>query len=152
MKLLLAFILTLSFAFTSSSIFASDNNPDAILGFWKTGEGNAVVQIYKQEDRYFGKIVWLKEPNDPATGKPKVDVKNEDPKLKGRPVMGMINLRDFKFAKANLWEDGKIYDPKSGEDYSSKITFIDANTIEVRGYVGISMFGRTDTWKRQQVK
>jgi len=128
------------------------NNPDAILGFWKTGEGSAVVQIYKQDDQYFGKIVWLKDPNDPKTNKPKVDFKNEDPKLKGRPVMGMINLREFKFVKENHWEDGKIYDPKSGEDYSCKITSKDVNTIEVRGYVGIAMFGRTDTWKRQNVK
>lgn len=128
------------------------DNPDAILGFWKTGEGNAIVQIYKQGEQYQGKIVWLKEPNDPNTGKPKLDQKNEDPKLKGRPIMGMINLRDFKYAKDKLWEEGKIYDPKSGEDYSCKITLVDNNTLEVRGYVGISLFGRTDTWKRQQVK
>ena len=152
MKQLLGLILSISMTFIASTVIAQDSTPDAILGFWKTGEGNAVVQIYKQEDRFFGKIVWLKDPNDPATGKPKVDQKNEDPKLKGRPILGMINLRDFKFAKAKHWEDGKIYDPKSGEDYSSKITLIDQNTIEVRGYVGISMFGRTDTWKRQQVK
>ncbi len=150
MKQLIGLFLT--FMVTATSIFAADNNPDAIVGFWKTGEGKAIIQIFKQDDLYFGKIVWLQEPNDPATGKPKVDNKNEDPKLKGRTILGMINLRDFKFVKTNLWGDGKIYDPKSGEDYSSKITFIDANTIEVRGYVGISMFGRTDTWKRQQVK
>ncbi|MFY8004154.1 MAG: DUF2147 domain-containing protein, partial [Chitinophagaceae bacterium] len=62
------------------------------------------------------------------------------------------NLRDFEFIKQGVWENGKIYDPKSGEDYSCVIKAIDDNTIEVRGYVGISMFGRTDTWKRQNVK
>ncbi len=132
--------------------FAKANNADALVGFWKTGEGNAVVQIYKQGDAYFGKIVWLKEPIDPTTGKPKIDSKNEDPSLKGRPLLSMVNLRDFKFIKTNHWEDGKIYDPKSGEDYSCKLTMVDNNTLEVRGYVGISLFGRTDTWKRQQVK
>ena len=150
MKQLLGLFLT--FALSTTSVFAADNNPDAILGFWKTGEGNAVVQIYKKEDKYFGKIVWLKDPNDPATGKAKVDLKNVDPNLKSRPIMWMINLRDFKFAKNNLWEDGKIYDPKTGKDYSCKITAKDANTLEVRGYVGISLFGRTDTWKREPIK
>lgn len=140
-------------AFLLMSIgFVKANNADALVGFWKTGEGNAVVQIYKQGDTYFGKIVWLKEPIDPTTGKPKIDGKNEDPSLKGRPLLSMINLRDFKFIKTNHWEDGKIYDPKSGEDYSCKLTMTDNNTLEVRGYVGISLFGRTDTWKRQQVK
>lgn len=132
--------------------FVKANEADALIGFWKTGEGNAVVQIYKQGDAYFGKIVWLKEPIDPATGKPKIDGKNEDQSLKGRPLLSMINLRNFKFIKTNHWEDGKIYDPKTGEDYSCKLTMIDKNTLEVRGYVGISLFGRTDTWKRQQVK
>ncbi len=125
------------------------NNPDAILGFWKTGEGNAVVQIYKQGDKYFGKIATIKEPNDPTTGKPKLDIKNNNKQLQTRPLLGLVNLRDFKFIKQNSWKEGNIYDPKTGNDYSCKITMIDNNTIEVRGYMGISLIGRTDTWKRQ---
>jgi uncharacterized protein (DUF2147 family) len=142
-------VLVATLFFTATTVLA---NPDAIVGFWRTGDGGAVVQIYKTGDKYFGKIVWLKEPNDPETGKPKVDKKNADEKLKSRPIMGLENLRDFKFVKEGLWEEGKIYDPKGGEDYSCTIKVIDANTIEVRGFVGISLFGRTDTWKRQNVK
>ena len=125
------------------------NNPDAIIGLWKTGEGSALIQIYKQGDKYFGKIAMLKEPNDPKTGKPKLDMKNSDKQLQIRPLLGLINLRDFKFIKQNSWKEGNIYDPKTGNDYSCKITMIDNNTIEVRGYMGISIIGRTDTWKRQ---
>jgi uncharacterized protein (DUF2147 family) len=144
--------LSVLIAILFSTITVALANPDAIVGFWRTGEGNAVVQIYKSGDKYFGKIVWLKEPNDPETGKPKLDKKNSDDKLKARPLLGLENLRDFKFIKEGLWEDGKIYDPKGGEDYSCTIKLVDANTIEVRGYVGISLFGKTDTWKRQNVK
>ena len=125
------------------------NNPDAIIGYWKTGEGNGIIQIYKQGDKYYGKIVVLKEPNDPKTGKLKLDVKNDNKQLQTRPILGLVNLRDFKFIKQNLWKEGNIYDPKTGNDYSCKITMIDNNTIEVRGYMGISLLGRTDTWKRQ---
>ena len=142
-------------AFTSIGIlssFSEANNSEAIVGYWRTGDSKAIVEIYKQADKYSGKIVWLAEPNDPETNKPKVDKKNEDDKLKTRPILGIVNLRDFKFIKNNLWEDGKIYDPKSGEDYSCTIKMTDDNTIEVRGYVGISLFGRTDTWKRQRMK
>lgn len=129
-----------------------NDNPDALVGFWRTGDGKGVVQIYKQGNMYFGKIIWLAEPNDPATGKPKTDVKNEDEKLRSRPIIGLVNLRDFVYKKKNHWDDGNIYDPKSGNDYSCKIEMIDDNTLEVRGYVGVSLFGRTDTWKRQKVK
>lgn len=142
-------ITLLALVFCSIFAFA---NPDAILGYWKTGDGKAIVQIYKTGDKYFGKIIWLQEPIDPETGKAKVDKKNSDDKLKTRPIIGLENLRDFKFVKKGLWEEGKIYDPKGGEDYSCTIKMIDDNTIEVRGYVGISLFGRTDTWKRQNLK
>lgn len=149
-KILLAILAITTIGFFSS--FAQTNSADAIVGFWKTGDGKAIVEIFKQAEKYSGKIVWLAEPNDPETNKPKVDKKNEDEKLRTRPILGMVNLRDFKFIKTKLWEDGKIYDPKSGEDYSCTIKLVNENTIEVRGYVGISLFGRTDTWKRQKMK
>lgn len=149
-KILLAILAVTTIGIFAS--FAQTNNTDAIIGFWKTGDGKAIVEIFKQADKYSGKIIWLAEPNDPETNKPKVDKKNEDEKLRTRPILGMVNLRDFKFIKNKLWEEGKIYDPKSGEDYSCTIKLINENTIEVRGYVGISLFGRTDTWKRQKMK
>jgi uncharacterized protein (DUF2147 family) len=52
----------------------------------------------------------------------------------------------------NVWDDGKIYDPKNGSTYDCTITMINNNTIEVRGYIGISIIGRTDTWTRQVSK
>ncbi|HBB58478.1 MAG TPA: DUF2147 domain-containing protein, partial [Chitinophagaceae bacterium] len=52
----------------TSSFRVQPGTPDAIVGVWKTGEGNAMVRIYKNGEKYQGKIVWLKEPNDPETG------------------------------------------------------------------------------------
>ncbi len=135
--------------FLSVSKVSLANNPDAIVGYWKTGEGKGIIHIYKEGDKYFGKISNMKEPNDPITGKPKLDVKNDNKQLQTRPILGLVNLRNFKFVKQNLWKEGNIYDPNTGNDYSCKITMIDNNTIEVRGYVGISILGRTDTWRRQ---
>jgi uncharacterized protein (DUF2147 family) len=149
-KTILSILSALALIVISSSFRYADN-PDAIVGFWKTGDGKGVVQIFKQGNQFFGKIIWLQEPND-ANGKPKVDDKNDDPKLKGRPLIGLVNLRDFTFIKENLWKEGKVYDPKNGHDYSCKITMKDNNTIEVRGYIGISLIGRTDVWKRTAVK
>jgi uncharacterized protein (DUF2147 family) len=149
MKKLYTLLLSTLYLLPVYSTPLTNNNPDAILGNWKTGEGTAVVQIYKQGNNYYGKIVWLKEPNNPSTGKPRVDVNNSDPAKRNSPLLGLVNLRNFSFNKNNSWKDGKIYDPKSGDDYSCKITMKDPNTIEVRGYIGISLLGRTDVWKRQ---
>lgn len=139
--------LLVCFAFLSLQGFAQDN-PDACLGTWLTGSKKGHVQIYKQGDRYFGKIIWLKEPNDPATGKPKLDTKNSDTQKKSRPILGMVNLSNFKYDGDNVWEDGKIYDPENGKEYSCKMRLINPNQLDVRGYIGVSLLGRTDNWVR----
>lgn len=127
------------------------DNPDAVLGVWKNGEGTGMVQIFKRGDKYFGRLVWLKVPAD-ANGKPRVDVNNPEEKLRTRPLKGLENLRDFVYKGENKWEGGQVYDPKTGNDYSCEMTLTDANTLEVRGYIGVSLFGRTDVWKRQVKK
>lgn len=135
--------------FTAFSSFAQ--TADAIVGVWKNGEGTGMVQITKRGDKYFGKLVWLKVPND-ANGNPRTDINNPEASLQKRPLKGLENLRDFVFKGDNKWEDGRIYDPKTGNDYSCEMKLIDDNTLEVRGYIGVSLFGRTDVWKRQVKK
>jgi uncharacterized protein (DUF2147 family) len=130
----------------SLGVFAQ-TGADGCLGVWLTGSKKGHVQIYKQGDNYFGKIIWLKEPND-ATGKAKLDSKNSDAKLQSRPIIGMINLSGFKYEGENVWESGKIYDPENGKLYSAKMTLNNANQLSVRGYIGISLIGRTDVWTR----
>lgn len=142
--------LILPLLFLVSTAFVSvANNPDAIVGVWKTGEGNAMVRIYKNGDKYQGKVVWLKEPIDPETGKPKLDKNQSDEAAKKRPVLGLINIWGFIPKENNMWEEGNIYDPKNGNTYSSTIKLLNANTLEVRGFIGVSLIGRTDTWTRQ---
>jgi uncharacterized protein (DUF2147 family) len=143
-----AFVCLLAF----SSFTSIPNNTDAIVGVWKTGEGTAMVRIYKNGEKYQGKIVWLKEPNDPETGKPKVDKNHPDEATRTRPILGLINVWGFVFKEDNLWDDGNIYDPKNGNTYSCTIRMENANTISVRGYIGVSLIGRTDTWTRQIAK
>lgn len=127
-------------------------NPDAIVGVWKTGEGTAMVRIFKNGEKYQGKIVWLKEPNDPETGKPKADKNHPDESVRSRPILGLINVWGFVHKGDNVWEEGNIYDPKNGNTYSCTIKMDNANSIEVRGYIGVSLIGRTDVWTRQVAK
>ena len=153
MKKLLVSSISAVFLMLVGSAFAPiADNPDTIVGVWKTGEGTAMVRIYKNGDKYQGKIVWLKEPNDPETGKPKQDKNHPDEATKSRPILGMINIWGFTYKENNLWDDGNIYDPKNGSTYSCTIKMINSNSLEVRGFIEVSIIGRTDNWTRQQAK
>lgn len=124
------------------------DNPDAVLGTWLNGSKKGHIQIVKEGNQYVGKLVWMKGPNEPGTNKPQVDDKNEDPKLRSRPLLNLPLMTGFKHNGSNVWNDGKIYNPEDGKTYSCKMTLKDPNTLDVRGYVGISMFGKTQTWTR----
>jgi uncharacterized protein (DUF2147 family) len=102
------------------------------------------VKIFKEKDKekYHGKIVWLKEPNDEA-GNPR---KNTDGKL----ILNMLNLKNFVFEDGE-WVDGTIYDPKTGNTYYSSIKMVNENKLEVRGSLDpFGLIGRTDTWVRMK--
>ncbi len=117
---------------------------DPIEHNWYNKEQTAKINIYKATDgKYYGKIVWLKEPNE--NGKPKVDKNNPDDKLRSNPILGLLILKGFSKTEDKLYENGTIYDPKNGKTYSCKITH-KGNKLDVRGFVGFSMLGRTDTW------
>jgi uncharacterized protein (DUF2147 family) len=124
---------------------------DAILGLWETGNGKARVQIKKYGNSYYGQIVWLKEPLN-EEGKPKVDKNNPDETKRKTPLLGYRMLLGFEYIGEKKWEKGTIYDPESGNTYNSKIEMSDNNTLDIRGFIGVSVFGRTDTWKRLQLK
>jgi uncharacterized protein (DUF2147 family) len=120
---------------------------DAILGNWFTEENRAVVEIYPCDDRYCGKVVWLKEPKN-EDGTDKLDTKNRDPSKRDRTIIGLNLVWDFTYDKANRWVDGKIYDPDNGKTYSCKTT-LEGDELKVRGYIGFSLLGRTTIWTRK---
>jgi len=141
--LLTAYVFSLSL-----TAVAQTSEADWVIGNWLVQDKKAKVQIFKRGNKYFGKIVWLKEPND-ARGKPKLDKENSEENLRNRPVMGLEMLRDFEYDEDRVWEDGEIYDPKNGKTYSCKMTLSeDGKTLDVRGYIGISLIGRSQTWTR----
>lgn len=138
--------LTLTVFFLLFAVLANAQNADAIVGIWLTAKKDAKIEIFKQKDKYFGKIVWLKEPTE--DGKPKVDKENPDEKLRMRAIMGLLILKNFVYVGENKWKDGEIYDPKSGKTYNCKMELEKSNQLDIRGYIGISLFGRSETWTR----
>ena len=121
---------------------------DACVGTWYSEGKESKVEVYKNGNRYDGKIAWVSRTN--ADGSPVLDVNNPDEKLRSRTIAGIVIMRDFQYTGKNQWEDGKIYDPKNGKTYSCKMTLVNKNQLEVRGYIGISLIGRTTTWTRAQ--
>lgn len=139
-----AVILLIS-VFCALQLFASPG-ADAILGVWANSSNKGHIQIYKHNGKYYGKIIWLKNPYD-KTGKPKVDFKNPDEAVRNKRLLGLIMLRDFIYSDEE-WKDGKIYNPQDGKEYKSNIKLTDKRTMSVRGYIGISLFGKTEKFIR----
>jgi uncharacterized protein (DUF2147 family) len=121
---------------------------DKLEGLWYNNEKTAKILITKDNNGKFnGKVVWLKEPL--KNGKPKLDEMNEDEKLRSRPRLGLPVLSNFEKDGDNKYTGGTIYDPLNGKTYSCKITY-KGKTLDIRGYIGISLFGRTTVWFRAE--
>ncbi len=145
-KILALFLFALAFTFFSSDSLAQYSG-DEIIGIWETpGDDNGRIEIFKTDNKYYGKIIWLKRKGE--NGEVLTDKNNPNKSLQNRPIIGTEILKGFIFNKEDMWEDGEIYDPKSGNTYSCQLSLQDKNTMKVRGYIGFSLIGRTEYWKR----
>ena len=127
---------------------------ETALGEWKTaGEKSKVSLVPCGQNKLCGTVVWLKEPGftDPKEGKlgaPKTDVHNPESSRRNQPVLGLKIMDGFEETGANTWGNGTIYDPESGKTYKCKMKLTSPGRLEVRGYIGISLIGRTEVWNR----
>ena len=122
------FLIT-SFSSKINSTVVTDES-EKIIGIWFTDDKTSKIQIYKNESQYFGKIIWM-------------SAKESKDDLKIKPKVGYQIFRKFKFEGKNVWSGGQVSDPRSGMTVSGKMTLKDENTLNVRGYVGAPMFGKT---------
>ncbi len=126
--LIIIFLIT-SFPSKINSKAATDE-AEKIVGIWFTDDKTSKIQIYKSESQYFGKIIWIAS-------------KESKEELKVKPKVGYQIFRKFTFEGKNVWSGGQVSDPRSGMTVSGKMTLKDNNTLNVRGYVGAPMFGKT---------
>lgn len=143
-------LLIVSFLLTNAltAVVAQTSEADKLLGTWTVEDGSARVKIEKIGSKYFGKTVWMKEPND-ENGKPKVDVNNPDASLRNQPRIGLRIMKDFEYEGKGIYKSGNIYDPKKGKTYCGKITMKDADHLDLRGSIcNFGMLGRTSSWTR----
>ena len=123
-----------------SNAFANvhPENADDIVGVYWSPKKDAKIEIFKRGNHYYGRSIWV--------ASMRKDTKNPEESLKNRDVLGIELLTGFSY-NDNTYTDGKIYDPECGKTYDCKMTLTD-NTLKVRGYIGISLFGRTETFER----
>ena len=133
---------------TAFAIYAS-GNPSTPVGRWRTvddhtGKPRSIVSIYEQNGKLFGKV---ESSLDPARAGRRCDRCKDD--RKDKPVVGMVIIRNL-VKNGDEYSGGDILDPDNGTVYRCKIWLIEGgNKLAVRGYVGISLFGRSQTWMRE---
>ena len=120
----------------------------SIEGVWLSADGTGWIEIELGPDGPVGRIAG--SPDDPDKERPSdLDELNPDPALRERPLMGLAIMDGFTSGSGGKWKNGRIYDPNSGKTYKCKLTQVDSNTLELRGYIGISLLGRTEQWTRK---
>ena len=129
--------------------FISPVQDTEIQGVWTTiddasGKAKSEVILSIKENRLYGTISRLLLPEDVGALCTKCKGNDRD-----QPIEGLLIIRGLSF-KDGSWESGDILDPKNGRLYSCSIRLKDRNTLEVRGYLGFSLLGRTQVWKRKQ--
>jgi len=123
---------------------------DDILGVWLSMEKTSKIKIYKcgiDGKKYCGKIVWLKRDKE-DDNTPRLDKNNPDPKKRKTHLYDLVILKLFEFdEEKNEWNNGNIYDPYTGMTYKCYIKK-EGSILKIRGFVGISLIGRTAEWTK----
>ncbi len=138
---LLLIIPQLSFAAKNVPAAFSRGPEEQVLGIWRTEDKCALVEISRCGERLCGKVAWIKDPN------PLKDSKNPDPALRGRSIVGLPVIKDGKYAGEKKWR-GHLYNPENGKTYSGEISLTGPDTLKLRGYILLPLFGATTVWTR----
>jgi len=136
----LAFVI-LAFAAATESRAADPR------GTWLTENGRSKIKIADCSGALCGTIEWLKEPNDPETGRAKTDKNNEDAGKRARPLVGVTIVLGMKPNGTDKWA-GQVYNPEDGKTYSGNITMQSANALKLEGCALGGLICRGQTWTR----
>ena len=120
-----------------------------LAGRWLTENEDAVIEMFQDEgDKFSGRLVWIANP--PPDGSTATDGLNPDPQLRERPLCGLTMLGGFVEEAPNQWNGGWIYSPDEGRTYSAALALASDDALRVRGFIGLPIFGKSQTWSRVQ--
>jgi uncharacterized protein (DUF2147 family) len=133
----------LLFLFASTLAWADKTN---IEGRWLTQKGDGWIRIQIVGDSLEGSVAGSPDPKQREERK--FDDRNPDTNLRTRRLEGLTIMTGFEYEGDGRWSGGTVYDPNSGKTYKCTVKQLDANTLKIRGFIGISLFGRSETWTR----
>ena len=140
----LGFIIAIFTALLGAAPAKAQTDGD-VGGVWLTQAGDAKVRVSKCGGGICGVVVWLRDPIDPATGKPQIDDKNRNPALAKRPIIGLSLFSGMQPSGPNKWS-GQIYNADDGNTYGSNISVTGSDTLKVEGCMGALCGG--ENWTR----
>lgn len=142
-------LLTVVLFVVSIASFAQKLPADKIIGEWQsTGSDTKLkFEFYKYGDKYFGKLLFASNMYETDGKTIKKDFKNPDKKLRDRSRYGITNVTNLTYDEGE-YLGGSLYNPEEGRSYRVKAKLKNENEIEFRGYVGISLLGKTMKFKK----
>jgi uncharacterized protein (DUF2147 family) len=140
--------LVLTFLLVAGSATSADSR-DAIFGRWASDVETSILEIGETDGVLHARIAAMLDPlykpgEDGPVGTQRVDLHNPDAALRTRPLLGLDLLSEYRY-KDGKWQ-GLLYDPESGKTYKSQITLGSDGKLQMRGYIGMPMLGRTAVW------
>ncbi len=117
-------------------------------GLWLTENKRSAIELYHCGEQLCGKIAWI------IDGGMQFDEKNPDEAKRGTPMCGLTIVSGLTQGKQdpNGWHNGKIYKADDGDLYDARLMMKSDNELEVRGFMGVSLFGKSQTWTRVSAK
>jgi len=138
-------------SFALAAVFALAGAQSALAaeptGNWLTQTGGSRIKIADCGGALCGTIVWLKEPNDPETGKPKTDKHNADAAKRSRPLLGVQIVLGMKPAGASKWT-GQVYNAEDGKTYSGNLTWSGGDSLQLQGCALGGLVCKSQTWTK----
>jgi uncharacterized protein (DUF2147 family) len=122
-------------------------SPESVEGRWLTEDADGWIRITLAAEGLEGAIAGA-PPGSPSERE--FDDRNPDPALRGRKLEGLVIMSGFEYLGDGRWENGTVYDPNSGKTDRCTLTQLDDDTLKIRGYIGVSLFGRSETWTRDE--
>lgn len=120
---------------------------DVLAGEWWTDNNEGRVRFSKEPDGTFKGVTTCCVPKVSTPDHPAFDLHNPNPKLRGRSTVGIVMIWNLTYGDGE-YSDGYVYNPRDGKTYRFEVKVVDQNTVKIRGYMGIPLFGQTQVWKR----
>lgn len=142
-------VLLLVLQLTAASISVPRNGDTSLVGFWVTQDLDWVVEINDCQTGFCGELVGLSQ--SASSNALRTDMQNPDRARRGLSLCGLAVMGSFRPSKgtAGQWEGGWVYDPQDGKTYLGKMRLDGPDTLNVRGYVFVPLFGRDETLSRE---